>query len=298
MNPPQLAALIAVVALAGSLAWRVLDEVQPIHPGAPRSTAASPAVLMAQVPPIGDFVKEFHVNWDNPFVPYHERVSERDRIKERINPPKIVKPPTPPPPPPPDQVIRPVEERRLVLPPPTPKTDNVPECLGIVRHGPSQQAVVMVRLPGKTPVGLIEGDAYAGWKLTQIGAGVVTFQRPDGGEEIVPVGTPAQNVVAPQAQAPSGGGTQPPVQQPAVQPPPVQRGQRFTGAQGQDPGGAPNPNQGQNPQRQRPPADGGGAVVPTPVPDAAQPTEPRRSRLPQPVTAPMPAPAGEPVLRP
>lgn len=296
MNPPQLAALIAVVALAGSLAWRVLDDVQPIHPGAPRSTAASPAVLMARVPPIGDFAKEFHVNWDNPFVPYHERLADREASERRVNPPKVVKAPMPKPPPPSEVPIRPVEERRLVLPPPTPKTDNVPECLGIVRHGPSQQAVVMVRLPGKAPVGMIEGDAYAGWKLTEIGAGVVTFLRPEGGEEIVPVGTPAQNVVG--VQAPAGGGSQPAVQQPAVQQPPVPRGQRFTGAQGQNPGGASNPNQGQNPLQQRPSTDGGGAVVPSPVPDAAQPTEPRRSRLPQPQAAPMPAPAGEPVLRP
>lgn len=201
MNAQQSAALAALAVLAASLAWRMMDETALVDPGQPRSNAAPPRLLAAMVPAIGDFDGEFHVNWDNPFLPYHERVVERT---ERTRPPRPATTTIKPPPPVTNAPIKPVEPKRLVLPPPQSSKDTAPECIGIMRHGPSQQAVVMTRLPGQPPTPLAEGDALAGWTLIEIGPGTARFRRPDGGEELLPVGGEVpDNLTGDGAQMPS-----------------------------------------------------------------------------------------------
>ncbi len=191
MNPHQLTVLAAVAVLLGSITWMSIAETPVFSPGAPRSTATSPALLAASVPPIGDFDREFHVNIDNPFVPYAERKADREAHGPRMkSPPTNTVGPTPPPTTPP--VV--AEPAKLVLPTRKPQRDDTPECIGILRHGPSGQAVVMTKNASEAVRPLAVGEVIAGWTLRAIGAGVVTFERPDGGEEILPVGPAANNV--------------------------------------------------------------------------------------------------------
>lgn len=198
MNPHQLTVLIAVAALLGSIALIALNDTPVIEPGPPGTTASAPPILVASVPPIGDFEREFHVNYENPFVPYNERVADRvaqDPVERAKRPPRPPARPTPPPEKPP--VV--VEPAKLVLPARRDTTPGAPECLGIVRHGPSGQAVLMVRLSGGIAQPLAVGDVIGGWTLKEIGAGIARFERPDGSEETLPLGTSTTSAEAPSA---------------------------------------------------------------------------------------------------
>jgi len=205
MNPHQLTVLIAVAALLGSIALLALNETPVVEPGRPRTTTSAPPILVASVPPIGDFEREFHVNYENPFVPYNERVADRaaqDPVERARRPPREAVRPTPPPEKPP--VV--VEPAKLVLPARRDTTPGAPECLGIVRHGPSGQSVLMARLSGEIAQPLAVGDVIGGWTLKEIGAGVARFERPDGSEETLPVGSATNSASLP-VQAPSAPAT-------------------------------------------------------------------------------------------
>lgn len=200
MNPHQLTVLIAVAALLGSVAVVALNETPVVEPGRPGTTASAPPILVASVPPIGDFEREFHVNYENPFVPYNERVADRvaqDPVERAKRPPRQPARPTPPPEKPPIMV----EPAKLVLPARRDTAPGTPECLGIVRHGPSGQSVLMARLTGEIAQPLGVGDVIGGWTLKEIGAGVAHFERPDGSEETLPVGSATTPVGLP-VQAP------------------------------------------------------------------------------------------------
>jgi|GEM_PF-5241568 len=199
MNPHQLTVLAAVAVLLGSITWMSLAETPVVSPGPPRSTATAPALLAASVPPIGDFDREFHVNVDNPFVPFADRKIEREtQGRPRPKPTELTNRPAPPPEKPPVVAAPP----KLVLPTRKPQRDDTPECIGILRHGPSGQAVVMTKNANEAVRPLAVGEVIAGWTLRAIGVGVVTFERPDGGEEILPVGPAASNI-SPAADSPA-----------------------------------------------------------------------------------------------
>ena len=192
MNPHQLTVLAAVAVLLGSITWMSLAETPVVSPGPPRSTATAPALLAASVPAIGDFDREFHVNIDNPFVPFAER--DADVKAHRPRPVRMPTELTPRPAPPPENLPVVAEPPKLVLPGRKAQRDDTPECIGILRHGPSGQAVVMTKNANEAVRPLAVGEVIAGWTLRAIGVGVVTFERPDGGEEILPVGPAASNV--------------------------------------------------------------------------------------------------------
>lgn len=195
MSAQQVTVLIAIAALLGSMAVLALSETPVVDPGRPGTATSAPSILVASVPPIGDFDGEFHVNYENPFVPYSERVADRlaqdptERAKRPMRPTR----PTPPPEKPP--VI--VEPAKLVLPARRDPPPGAPECLGVVRHGPSGQSVLMVRLPGEAATPLVVGEVIGGWTLKEIGAGVARFERPDGGEDILAVGAPSEGASLP-----------------------------------------------------------------------------------------------------
>lgn len=206
MYSQQITVLVAVAALLGSIALLALNETPVIEPGRPGTATSAPATLVASVAPIGDFEREFHVNYENPFVPYNERVADRvaqDPAEKKNRPVRPPMRPTPPPETPPVMV----EPARLVLPARRDPPPGAPECIGIVRHGPSGQARLMVRLPGEIAAPLAVGEVIGGWTLKEIGAGVARFERPDGGEDILPVGAPSEGaslpVKAPATPAPT-----------------------------------------------------------------------------------------------
>jgi hypothetical protein len=172
-------------------------------------------LLSAVVSPIDDFDKEFHINYENPFVPYHERVADRNAQDPKVRPPRNPKTPTVKvPAPTPDAPITPVQKPTLKLPPRKPNpTELEPECIGILRHGPSQQAVVMTRLKSEDePAPLAVGDAIEGWIVRDIGNGLIRFERPDGTEVMIPVGSADTNV---QGDDASTGGTTAPSTKPS-----------------------------------------------------------------------------------
>lgn len=264
MNPQQISAFAGIGLLLSSVGWFALDEGVIKDPGRPTTAKSTLDALIAEVPPIGDFDTEFHINYENPFIPHSERLDE----KQKIDPKEIAKRPKPPkiqPTPPPDTPVKVQEPKKLILPTRSAEVRPMPECLGVIRHAVSGQALVLVSFSGNPPMSLAEGEVVQGWKLLSIGSGIATFDRPEGGEEIIIIGSAGTPVGLP-GVVPQGNPQGTPQAAPVA---PVPRAL---------PVGRPV---------------GGGGTMPNP--------EARRSDAPAPMTmpeqAPTPVPAGEPVMR-
>ncbi len=170
-----LAALALILAI---IAW-TLSSIDLQQRPPPLIDGSAVVLLAASKPDIGPY-DNYAVNSENPFIPYNNRVVERERGKygtKRVAPP-----------PPPD--FRPPTQTPVVILPPQPplvwpsldgSDPSAPACVGLIEvagHAP----VVLVRAPGEKeakPVAV--GEAISGWTLLSITAdSIVSFRDPAG----------------------------------------------------------------------------------------------------------------------
>ncbi len=79
-NPAPIVAAAAIVLFGAALAYRLLSLPESAQLMPPSFRGEPVKMLSASVPDIGDFDSEFHVNVENPFVPYADRKIESDSI--------------------------------------------------------------------------------------------------------------------------------------------------------------------------------------------------------------------------
>jgi len=197
MNPPRLVAVACLLLVLLAFIGRILSNPEVDQPGVPSLAGTKIAYLAAQVPPIGDFDREFNVNLENPFVAIQARRDE----KKAINEPKVAAPknlPTPGPP-----VV--VEAPRLVLPRAKAIDFDRPECLGVISHGRSGREVLIARLPGGEEQQLERGARLGEWELIDLLPRGARFRDPKGVEQDVPFVAPSPTtllMLTPESAAP------------------------------------------------------------------------------------------------
>jgi hypothetical protein len=183
-----LAAGVAALLLIASMAWWLFSTPELIDPGQPTWKGADIVQMKAAVPEIAPF-EHFYVNHDNPFVPHHLRVAERDNINP--NRPRVAQAPPRPvqiPPPKPPVVVAEPEKPKLVLPRLTRPPTNAPIVYGLLVN--DGQELLIVRMPdGKESKNLKPGDKIADWTLVSIDSGnLATFLDPQGIEHRFAIG--------------------------------------------------------------------------------------------------------------
>jgi len=224
MNAPRLAALAALVLMGLAVAYVVLF-IQPevTRLGEPGYQGAAVGFLIASAPAIGDFAREFHVNDENPFVPYHDRVAETRRIRLPPQPVVAVKPPVRPVLPPPVQpvvVVQPEKPKPLVLPRAQPiAAKPVPQCIGLIAHAESGNRMLLVRDAAGVEVPLAVGAQIDGWELLEVlEGGAARFRDPDGAQQLLLIAGDAPDAAVKPDPAP--GDPPPSTAKPVAKPPP------------------------------------------------------------------------------
>ncbi len=200
MNLQALSAFLALLALAGALLWYALSGVEP-HPfGEPRYKGDPVVVITADTPPIGDFIGDFYVNEQNPFVPYNLRVDEMGHGKGPKGP---WKPTTP---------VQITPPKPMVWPKAVAGGPDVPTVHGLVigTGADTQQPMVMASTPGSSdePSRLSPGDRIGRWTLKSIDAGNIARFADDAGHEFPVVISPGKQE-APASKAPAAPGAKP-----------------------------------------------------------------------------------------
>jgi len=199
-------ALVMVVALV----WYVLTEFPEIPPEKPTWKGEAVVNVTAAVPSIGPFEREFHVNNQDPFLPFSLRrqvASIQDRIPDSPQHPGPRVTDTPPPPPPVPPVIH-WPAAALRQPGPT--------CIGLITT--SQGSLLLGHMPNSEEIvamsvgDAIPKDSSAGPQWTLLGVdsdGLARFRDPTGGEVSFPIGAP------PSDPPPSSDDSKPPPKAPS-----------------------------------------------------------------------------------
>lgn len=176
MRIAQIVAVVGVLCLLAAVAVLSLHEPEVATTQAPRNRGGKVRLLVAKAPEIGDFQTEFHVNNENPFVPWNLRQEEIAAIRRPKQPPQTVKirPPTDlpvpvTPPKPPEKSFPPLEAPRPAEPDP----------VGVVLHSSGRSALV-VRLGEQPPVRIESGQELDGWRLIGFDADSASFLDPRG----------------------------------------------------------------------------------------------------------------------
>jgi hypothetical protein len=207
LNPQTASALIAGLLLMAAAVNAILSETVQITLG--RMTyQGDPLVRMrASVPDIGVF-ESFNVNDDNPFIPYHLRLTERAKVGQRRTEQASGRP-----------IVKPVVKPGgvvLVKPKPAPppltfprlnaSAADAPRAMGMI--GNAENTMLLVRQGeggGLLPVPI--GGTTNGWTLMAVeGGNQAVWEDPSGTRHTFPVGTGA--LADAQALATSGGGDQ------------------------------------------------------------------------------------------
>jgi hypothetical protein len=208
VNLEVLVAIVALALLALAAGYWLLSSPGLAAPGVPTYNGEALRHLEAAVPQVDAF-EQFYVNNDNPFVPYHMRVTE----STQLGPKRVRPPPKPPVPPtkPPVKVVE-VQPPALKLPRLTAAGATAPQCIGLIGGGDDR--VLMVRMPTADAAPLAIGESVDGWKLIAIdNANQARFTDPDGIEQVFPIGdgdlasaqTPATTAPAPKSATPGPG---------------------------------------------------------------------------------------------
>jgi hypothetical protein len=205
MNPERLIAGVSALLMLLAFVWFLTSDPQVANPGVPTYNGKVLVGLQAEVPVVGSFAI-FNVNDENPFVPDHLRIRERQAREPR--------PPTPTPPPsvahmhpvrPPAVPVEPPAQV-ITLPRLAPTAASAPQCVGLI-YSEGEQMVV-VRMPGvEGTVTWAPGVTVLGWTLVSIDNGnQATFTDPDGKVMVFPIGDGdlalAQTLVNPGVDAP------------------------------------------------------------------------------------------------
>ncbi|MBA3707844.1 MAG: hypothetical protein H0W83_03365, partial [Planctomycetes bacterium] len=152
-NPASLSAFICLFGVLIAATWWLLSD-EPVWPYEKPTYAGKPVQrLVAAMPPIGDFDREFNVNDLNPFLPEAERQQERAarQIKKTAKPIKTSTPPS---------QVSDVVIPTLRLPAAAPRRKNAPECFGVI--GSSNGMTILARMPGSQETHKLEqGQAIA-----------------------------------------------------------------------------------------------------------------------------------------
>jgi hypothetical protein len=175
-TPPHLREAVGIGALLIfllSLTYFVFSWPTRIELGAPTFAGGAVDNLLASATPpeIGDFAK-FHVNDENPFVPYSDRIIE----VQAKNPIKNQPQPRPP-------IVPPVQQEPKQLPTLGQGASVVPECLGLAAHENGNSGL-MVRMKGSTQTTVLKvGEEISGWKLLSVSTDLARFTDPSGAEQ-------------------------------------------------------------------------------------------------------------------
>lgn len=174
-----LAALVAIILLAGVAAWYATASADPPRAVVPGWSGPDFEALSATVPEIAGW-DAFYVNDDNPFVPWREREVEAKRLKD---PPKVVIKPLPP------AVIKPIDPPKMSLPARPPGGGDAPRVLGFQTKGGAAVSAV-VQMPGEVRAQMMKpGETVGRWTFVGIEAGnIANFTDSDGRKYAIVIG--------------------------------------------------------------------------------------------------------------
>jgi hypothetical protein len=178
MNGQVLLAMVGGVVLAGAITWMVLvDESMP-RPSRAAYRGPEFRTYSAAMPPIDGF-EGFNVNELNPFVPWHERNREEQRVRQPPAKPAIR--------------VRPPPEIKVKEPPkynPPRKSEGggqAPLVRAIVARNSSSAAIVdkvLIEFPGSTTTKTLGvGESAEGWTLVGIEHGTLVVLRDQNGRD-------------------------------------------------------------------------------------------------------------------
>ncbi|MBA2482184.1 MAG: hypothetical protein H0V44_16100 [Planctomycetes bacterium] len=188
-NLPMLAAFVGAIALVAAATWWLLSD-EAVWPGEVPTTSGKPVQrLLAVLPVIGDFDREFNVNDDNPFLPMKVRQRESALRKIKRLQPNSKEPTRP-------VVVTEVAIPTLQLPAAAARRKNAPECFGVI--GSNRGMMVLARMPGSKDTRQLEvGQSIAEtenanriWIFIGMDSpNMARFRDPSGEEQIFRVGS-------------------------------------------------------------------------------------------------------------
>ena len=190
-SPEMAIAMACAAVMLVAVGWYVVTEIPEIPPEKPTWKGESVVNVTAAVPSIGSFEREFHVNNQDPFLPFSLRsrvAAIQDRIPDtpHISNPRFNEPPPAPPPVPP-----------VIHWPAAAMRQPGPTCIGLITT--SQGSLLLGRMPhSEVIVAMSVGDAIPKdpavgpqWTLLSVdGDGLARFRDPSGGEVVFPIGAP------------------------------------------------------------------------------------------------------------
>jgi len=184
-------AMVCALLMVVAVVWYLLTDSPEIAPEKPTWKGEAVVNVTAAVPSIGPFEREFHVNNQDPFLPFTLRAevaAKQDRLPDNPRIPNAPIADTPPPPPPVPPVIH---------WPAAAAHQPGPTCIGLITT--SQGSLLLGHMPNSEEVvAMMVGDAIpkdpsAGPQWTLLGVdsdGLARFRDPNGGEVAFPIGAP------------------------------------------------------------------------------------------------------------